>query len=269
MSKEESVFRLWDGHWASSTPVAADVLKTRFTREAFEKIRTLIANEDRNILEVGCGTGRFCSLLAHERPDAQVTGIDLSKHALDIAHRLKTELLCSNLSFLEGNLFRLPFRDNCFDVVFSEGVISHFDMEGHSTYVDALAEMTRVTKVGGKVIVLVPNWYCWPHTTYKWLLGRTNVPYEYGYEKSFRQAELVRLFLENGLCATEREGFYPSHGFYRLAHYSRLLGLAGRATDRLERAFDKIYRGWFSRTFGFEVIAVGQKQSNACVRAAA
>jgi SAM-dependent methyltransferase len=259
MSKEQSILRIWNGHWGSGTPTSAEVLQNRFTKEAFGKINAFITESDRLILEVGCGTGRFCTLLACQHPNATVTGIDLSKNALAIACRLKSELRCENLSFIEANLFRLPFPDGYFDVVFSEGVISHFSIDETPTYADALSEMARVTRAGGRVIASVPNWYCFPHTTHKWLLQRLGIPYEYGYEKSFRPNELVRLFRRHGLGEVQFSGFHPAHTFYRLTRYSRLFRIAGVLTDQIERICDLARMGRFSRMFGFEIVAMGSK----------
>lgn len=266
MSKEQSVLRIWNGHWGSSIRASTEVLRSRFTKEAFRKINAFVRERDRLILEVGCGTGRFCTLLACEHPNATVTGIDLSQNALDIARRLKLELRCDNLSFIEANLFRLPFPDDYFDVVFSEGVISHFSMDGTPTYADALSEMARVTKAGGRVIASVPNWYCFPHTIYKWLLERLDIPYEYGYEKSFRPNELAQLFRCHGLHGVQLSGFHPAHTFYRLTRFSRLFRIAGVLTDQIERLCDLARMDLFSRMFGFEILAMGSKRPHSNCR---
>lgn len=260
MSKEQTVLNIWNGHWSSHAPTAMEVLQNRFAKEAFIKISAFVTERDRRILEVGCGTGRFCTLMACQRPHALVTGIDLSENALDIACSLKNEVRRHNLSFVKGNLFRLPFSDGYFDAVFSEGVISHFSMEGPPTYVDALGEMARVTKPGGTVIASVPNWYCFPHVTYKWILRRLHIPYEYGYEKSFSPNEIGRVFRSLGLDNVQYSGYYPAHTFYRLTHFSRLFRLAGILTDRAEKICDLARTNWFSRVFGFEIVAMGHKR---------
>ena len=261
MSKEQTVLDIWNGHWSSLAPTATDVLQNRFAKEAFIKISAFVTERDRRILEVGCGTGRFCTLMASERPHALVVGVDLSENALNIASRLKHELRSHNLSFIKANLIRLPFSDGYFDVVFSEGVISHFSSEGVPTFADALSEMARVTKPGGTVIAAVPNWYCFPHVTYKWILRRLHIPYEYGYEKSFSPTELGRLFRSLALDDVQYSGYFPAHTFYRLTHLSRLFRLAGALTDRAEKVCDLARRDWFSRVFGFEIVAMGHKRS--------
>jgi hypothetical protein len=140
-----------------------------------------------------------------------------------------------------------------FDMVFCEGLISQFSI---GTERDALREMMRVTKRDGKVLVSEPNWNCLPHTIYKWLKRRLGIPYEYGYEKSFKSQELIRLFRDLGLSGIESCGFYPAYGFYRLAyrlaHCARLFKVIGRVVDTIDNE-------WCSRLFGFQVIVKGNK----------
>ena len=66
-----------------------------------------------------------------------------------------------------GNLFQIPYPDNYFHVVFNEGVIEHFPLQDNLSYENALKGMIRVAKPKGKIIVVVPNWYNFPHTFYK------------------------------------------------------------------------------------------------------
>lgn len=163
--------------------------------------------------------------------------------------------------FKTGNLFNIPYPDDYFDLVFNEGVIEHYRLNDSPNYIDALKEMIRVTKKGGKVIVAVPNWYNFPHTLYKWILGKLHKNFIYGYEKSFKSSELSNLFLSAGLSQIDISGFYPSHGFYRLS--GKRLGKGfywlGRGSDMLVEFFDSFANGYFTKKFGFEIVIVGVK----------
>lgn len=59
---------------------------------------------------------------------------------------LQNKLIYSNLAFVRGDVFNLPFGDGTFDLVFSYGLLEHFEMGGQ---IDALKAMLRVTKSGG------------------------------------------------------------------------------------------------------------------------
>ena len=120
------------------------------------------------------------------------------------------------------------------------------------TYRNAAREMVRTTKPGGKVIVAVPNWYCFPHTLYKWLLQKIGRKFEYGYEQSFKHYELINLLKEFALNEIKLSAWYPAQGLYRLGKYSRVFSLMGKAVDLIQVKS-------FIRKFGFEIIIKGVK----------
>lgn len=58
----------------------------------------------RIILEPGCGTGQYTKLLADKFPDAQITGVDLSPAALQIARR---QLPSANINFVKNDIEKM------------------------------------------------------------------------------------------------------------------------------------------------------------------
>lgn len=252
---------IWDRNWEiQSQTNPKEILSSRFTQEAYRCIKNFIDKDDKLILEVGCGTGRFCCLLAKDFPDSQVLGIDISPNSLKIANFLKEYLCVPNVSFENGDLFQIPYCENYFDVVFSEGVIEHFSLEEKPNYKDAFKEMIRVAKRRGKVIVSVPNWYCFPHTIYKWFLEKLSKQYKYGYEKSFKHSELIELFSEFGLEEIVISGFYPSYGFsrFRGRGIHKIFGYFGKLADLIQLS-DYFVNKNFTKKFGFEIMAKGIK----------
>ena len=72
--------------------------------------------EGATVLDVGCGLGGPCRMLADEY-NCQVTGLDLSKEYIRTAKELsKLVKLDSKTSFIQGDATSLPFEDNTFDV---------------------------------------------------------------------------------------------------------------------------------------------------------
>jgi len=252
----------WDNNWKTQLQInPQDILNARFTQEAYRCLRSFIdGKRDKLILEVGCGTGRFCVLLAKDFPESCILGLDISPNSIRLANLLKAYLRIGNVNFERGDLFRIPYPEDYFDVVFSEGVIEHFPFEKSPNYKDALKEMIRVTKSKGKVIVGVPNWYCFPHTLYKWLIKKLNKQYRYGYEKSFKHWELINLFLELGLKEIEVSAFYPSYAFYRLQKGGlfKIFYILGKLTD-LVQSINNSFNESFTKKFGFEIIVKGIK----------
>ena len=106
---------------------------------------TLAAGE--RVLDLGCGAG-LDSLVAAQMvgPDGSVTGIDMTPEMLAKARAGAAELDVANVTFVEGEAERLPFGDDGFDVVISNGVIDLIP-DKDAVY----AELHRVLAAGGRL----------------------------------------------------------------------------------------------------------------------
>jgi ubiquinone/menaquinone biosynthesis C-methylase UbiE len=107
----------------------------------------------KNLLEVGCGAG--IDLVRFARVGANVTGIDLSKTALDLARKnLEQNGLSANLQIMDGEC--MVFGDNTFDVVYAHGVLQYT-----ADTTKMVSEIHRVLKPGGQAIMMVYNRISW------------------------------------------------------------------------------------------------------------
>jgi len=101
----------------------------------------------KRLLEVGCGMGT--DLLQFARGGAVCTGVDLTPRSIAIS-RHRFELYGAPGTFLITDGERLPFPDNSFDVVYSNGVLHHTpDTPG------AVREIYRVLRPGGLARVML------------------------------------------------------------------------------------------------------------------
>ena len=107
-----------------------------------------------NALDVGCGTGNYTLDLAAR--GLRCVGVDLSAGMLDVA-----SAKCSRMSprpdYVQASAVRLPFPDAQFDLVLCVTALEF--VEGPE---DAVAEMVRVLRPGGRLVVGVLNrWSTW------------------------------------------------------------------------------------------------------------
>ncbi len=99
------------------------------------------------VLDLGSGAGTD-SLIAAQMVGEQgrVTGIDMTPEMLAKARAAAAEMGASNVEFVESEAERLPFPDESFDVVISNGVIDLIPDK------DAVfAELYRVLAPGGRI----------------------------------------------------------------------------------------------------------------------
>ncbi len=96
------------------------------------------------LLDCGCGLGSITVGLAKAVSPGQVLGLDMEDGQLKIATFRAIEMNLSNIRFVAGNVYQLPFDDNSFDAIFANALLEHL-----SEPVGALEEMFRVLKNGG------------------------------------------------------------------------------------------------------------------------
>jgi len=100
-----------------------------------------------DVLDVGCGQG--LDLIGFARGGANVTGIDLTPRHVELANRHLAALGLPGAAIV-GDAEQLPFADDSFDVVTSNGVLHHTpDMAA------ALREIRRVLRPDGVAKVIV------------------------------------------------------------------------------------------------------------------
>jgi SAM-dependent methyltransferase len=105
------------------------------------------------ILDAGCGTGGFLTVLRNQRSDLTRVGIEWDFAA---ATRAAAK---SGAAVASGSINAMPFADASFDAAVSADVLCHAAVDPHA----ALAELQRVLRPGGHLILNLP--------AYQWLLS--------------------------------------------------------------------------------------------------
>ena len=129
------------------------------------------------VLDVGCGTGVLAERLLREGYD--VTGVDPFAAMLE---RMKAREPRIRAAHATGQ--SLPFDDNTFDLAYSVAVMHH--IAEPQAVRETLAEMCRVTKPGGYVLIWDHN----PRNPY-WPLLMRRVPQDTGAERLIPERELL------------------------------------------------------------------------------
>lgn len=97
----------------------------------------------RAVLDVGCGEGRFCRILREHSPGATCTGVDLTAALIERARELDP-----NGEYRVGKAEALPYEADSFDLV-----VSYLTLIDIDDVPAALAEMTRVLRPGGSLLI--------------------------------------------------------------------------------------------------------------------
>jgi len=105
------------------------------------------------VWEAGCGTGQLSNFLGMSWRRSVIGG-DLCRNSLRLAKGFADRNVIRNVGFVQLNLFNPPFRNDCFDVVISNGVLHHTaDCEL------AFRSILSKLKPGGHILVGLYNSY--------------------------------------------------------------------------------------------------------------
>jgi ubiquinone/menaquinone biosynthesis C-methylase UbiE len=97
------------------------------------------------ILDAGCGEGFSLNRLKEAGIKAPMEGIDFDATAIKIGKKLFPDF-----KLKQGSVYKLPYKDNSFDIVLCNEVLEHLEEPEK-----ALAELKRVTK--SHLLLSVPN----------------------------------------------------------------------------------------------------------------
>ncbi|MEP3052148.1 MAG: methyltransferase [Erythrobacter sp.] len=156
-----------------SIRVRSNGLRKQFNGRRFEELGGVLTSElanragmkpDSDILEIGCGCGRFAFALAPQVEDGAYTGIDIDAPSIDAA---KSNSFLSQKKFefrhldvhnaeynpggkVPASEYRFEFEDGSFDVVFLVSVFTHMLPADVKNYIK---EIGRLLRPGGHLML--------------------------------------------------------------------------------------------------------------------
>jgi len=163
------------------------------------------------VLEVGCGTAIDSYNLINNIPGLDVYAIDYSRESLILAKKI-SGYFPKQVKLLLCDAFSIAFKDETFDMVFSQGLIEHFRDPAA-----IIREQMRILKNDGTLIIDVPQKYN-PYTVYKHR-SISKGKWMWGWETEYSYFGLKKLGRRLGLAAIDKCG-HGSSSFFGLA-YSR------------------------------------------------
>lgn len=169
---------------------------TFYQKFQYEKISPFFSKGD-NILDFGCGDMGLMNLITKLRQDLNIVGVDINS---------PKSIKRTNFILYDGK--RLPFKDNCFDLVYVYHVLHHLN-----NLKCLLSEIFRVTKK--KVLIIEPiiRFY-WEKPFMKIVdmiansrrKEKINLPFSF-----LTEEQLIRLAKQEkgGLCKIQNASFFP------------------------------------------------------------
>ncbi|MCJ7805187.1 methyltransferase domain-containing protein [Patescibacteria group bacterium] len=143
------------------------------------------------ILDAGCGEGILVEQFKKE--GYSIIGLDLN-YASDVV--------------VQGDITQMPFKDNHFNLVLCLDTIEHLH---YSNQEKALAEISRVLKRNGILLISIPNLahiLCRLYFLLTGKLARTSSIQEHPGDRPI--AEYIDLLIKKGFAIVKRKGVFPT-----------------------------------------------------------
>jgi len=163
----DAVREYWNNHvhdWkVARSPAGTPEFFEEIEAYRFEKLHYLPLRVDFNgyagqrVLDVGCGVGNDLARFA--KGGADVVGIDLAEHSIDLARaNFEQRGLAGHFEVMNGE--SMSFEDDAFDLVYCHTVL-HFTANPSAM----VEEIRRVLKPGGTAILMTVNRRSWLNVT--------------------------------------------------------------------------------------------------------
>jgi 2-polyprenyl-3-methyl-5-hydroxy-6-metoxy-1,4-benzoquinol methylase len=139
----------WNDTWAIEPRMRLPLACTSSIRDKMSLLGSVV-QPGMKFLEIGCAPGKMLSWVAAVL-GAQVSGLDYSEPGVRVAKRLFRELALP-ADIRHEDVFSTTFPENSFDVVYSAGVIEHFEDPTSIVRIHV-----KLLKPGGLALITVPN----------------------------------------------------------------------------------------------------------------
>ena len=166
-------------------------------------------NQKGVMLDVGCGEGRHIFGIMQDYPLMKCIGLDMDNESLEKAeegYEYFKSISEAGVQFLKGSAYSLPFPDESIDLIVCSEVLEHLH-----EYNDAVKEIHRVLKPGGKFYASVPA--TWPEKIC-WKLSKEYQNQPGGHLRIFSQSGLISEIKESGFKFLSSEKFHSIHSPY-------------------------------------------------------
>ena len=166
-------------------------------------------NESGTMLDVGCGEGRHIFGIMQNYPEMKCIGLDMDDDSLvkaEEGYEFFESISNAGAEFLKGSAYSLPFQNNSLDLIVCSEVLEHLHQ-----YNDAVKEIHRVLKPGGKFYASVPA--SWPEIIC-WALSKDYQNQPGGHLRIFNQSKLVSEISEAGFKFLSSDRFHAIHAPY-------------------------------------------------------
>lgn len=184
----------WTAYYSSVPPTAN--LTRMYTRSALIAAMSRVSGENPRIVELGGANSCFLDAILRELQPSSVLVVDNNSFGLDLLRKRQPQT--AQVEVLNASVLEMPPTERA-DLVFSVGLVEHFDEESTRRAIHAHFDLVRP---GGHVVITYPT----PTLLYRLARGllETIGQWKFPDERPLAAAEVERAVLERGSLLSRR-----------------------------------------------------------------
>jgi len=144
------ITKAWSNHWKHITDLKS-IYRLYGVKNVVWCFNKLLKNEKiDSVLDVGCGAGFYYKYFSN-KGSKELHGLDYDKKNVEKARFLNRHLI---VKIIQGDINEISkyYEKNYFDVVFSLGLIEHFEYP-----INQIKNLLKLVKLNGILLLEMPN----------------------------------------------------------------------------------------------------------------
>lgn len=220
---------VWDPIWSNDAYANLELRKIKAKNKVDLFADFLDLDSDALCVDIGCGGG-FVSAEVYNRFKCRISSFDVSTEAIRLA---TVENNFCGSDYRVSSAEKLPLPDQCADVVLCIGVLEHIvDIK------NALAEIYRILKPNGKIVVTTSNLYSVIY--FDRIFKQAFKIWKYGYQKNWSSRKIKYMVSDSGFHVSSVTVFQGFGDFKNL--------------NRIDCLINKVINNW-----GRYILLLGEK----------
>jgi len=177
--------------------VKNNILQRLWHRGKLVAVASLVNENTKKILDVGCASGWFLHMLSKKFPNAKCVGIDSYKDAIMYGKKKY-----KNLTLVDADGHKIPFSDESFDLVICTEMLEHV-LDPNKV----IQEIKRVLKPDGLAVIEMDSGNMLFRLIWYWWTNMRNGVWKDSHIQPFTASKLEGIIKKGGLKIKKKKNF--------------------------------------------------------------
>jgi len=226
--------------WSPHSPMSVLRVMNRARVPYFHSILKLNHTSTSKYVDIGCGGGLLTEAMVVDH-SYDITGVDLSARSLKHARKHAQDMNVTNVQYVQGSAYKLPFETGAIDGVIISDVLEHL----HDLRL-AMSEIKRILKPNGILVFDTIN-RTWLSYILMYLIAQEIIEMAarntHDWTMFITTEEMKKLLMDEGFIVGDNwKGIAPDINIFNYFHEGNKYAMIG--SFHLNDDLSQTYAGW-------------------------